>query len=176
MHTCLLRMLSSDLFRARYRHACTIIFSSYVSTQEVQPRIGLDTDATLRKYMHYILYTHYVHAYMFHVSTQEVQPRIRSDVDATWRKYMHLYTCITYMHVLCSVVPHDVYANASSHTDLHTHTHKTHNYMHTEAHRVSTYIDIRNDGSAQIRKPMRFLHSELGSHIHENAKLLPLEK
>jgi len=31
------------------RHACTIIFSSYVSTDEVQPRIGLDTDTTLHK-------------------------------------------------------------------------------------------------------------------------------
>jgi hypothetical protein len=31
------------------RHACTIIFSSYVSTTEVQPRIGLDTDTTLQK-------------------------------------------------------------------------------------------------------------------------------
>jgi hypothetical protein len=57
-----------------------------------------------------------------------------------------------------------------------THTHKTQHYIHTEAHRVSTYINIRNDGSAQRRKPMRFLHSELGSHIHENAKVLPLAK
>mmetsp|Transcript_26560 Transcript_26560/g.62775 ORF Transcript_26560/g.62775 Transcript_26560/m.62775 type:complete len:619 (-) Transcript_26560:224-2080(-) len=31
------------------RHACTIIFSSYVSTTEVQPRVGLDTDTTLQK-------------------------------------------------------------------------------------------------------------------------------
>ena len=31
------------------RHACTVIFSSYVSTDEVQPRIGLDTDTTLHK-------------------------------------------------------------------------------------------------------------------------------
>ena len=31
------------------RHAVTIIFSSYVSTQEVQPRIGLDSDTTLQK-------------------------------------------------------------------------------------------------------------------------------
>ena len=31
------------------RHACTIIFSSYVSTDEVQPRIGLDTETTLQK-------------------------------------------------------------------------------------------------------------------------------
>lgn len=31
------------------RHACTIIFSSFVSTTEVQPRIGLDTDTTLQK-------------------------------------------------------------------------------------------------------------------------------
>ena len=31
------------------RHACTIIFSSYVSTDEVQPRIGLDTETTLHK-------------------------------------------------------------------------------------------------------------------------------
>jgi len=31
------------------RHACTVIFSSYVSTTEVQPRVGLDTDTTLQK-------------------------------------------------------------------------------------------------------------------------------
>ena len=31
------------------RHACTIIFSSFVSTTEVQPRIGMDHDTTLQK-------------------------------------------------------------------------------------------------------------------------------
>ena len=32
-----------------FRHACTIIFSSFVSTTEVQPRLGLDHDTTLQK-------------------------------------------------------------------------------------------------------------------------------
>jgi hypothetical protein len=31
------------------RHACTVIFSSFVSTTEVQPRLGLDHDTTLQK-------------------------------------------------------------------------------------------------------------------------------
>ena len=37
------------MFLCGRRHACTIIFSSFVSTTEVQPRLGLDHDTTLQK-------------------------------------------------------------------------------------------------------------------------------